>query len=73
MADPHQRVSENQVKKSKITDALHSLEPSSVNMNFLWETLKGRGHNRQFRALPGTWLGNVLSVLRLDIFQGCGI
>lgn len=67
MADPHQRVSENQAKRSKITDALHSLEPSSLNMNFLWETLKGRGRNYQFRALPGTWLGNILSVLGLYV------
>lgn len=51
------------MKKSKVTDAPCSLELSSVDMNFLQAAQKGTRRNCQSRALPGTWLRNVFSVV----------
>lgn len=45
----HQRVSEHQGEGSMMTGAPCSLEPSSVDMNFLWAALKEGGHQCQFR------------------------
>lgn len=45
----HQGVSEHQGEGSMIIGAPYSLEPSSMDMNFLWEALKEGGHNCQFR------------------------
>lgn len=58
----HQRVSEHQGEGSMMTGAPCSLEPSSVDMNFLWAALRKEGTNASSGTARGSWLGNALSV-----------